>query len=145
MESKQDDSLLQMHLDYDGGHILHETTRWSRFLSIVGIIGVGFCVLVLGLAGSAIIALFSQYSPGIAAVGGALFMVLILLIVAIFGIAIFMLLRFSVLTRRGIDAQDQAVFAAGMRCLKIYFIINGVLAILGLLGNLLSITKLFHT
>ncbi|HWB90771.1 MAG TPA: hypothetical protein VG605_02925, partial [Puia sp.] len=58
---------------------------------------------------------------------------------------VFMLYRFSVLTRRGIERQDQVVFAEGMKCLKVYFIISGILALLGLLGNLLSLTKLFHS
>jgi hypothetical protein len=32
-----------------------------------------------------------------------------------------------------------------MKCLKLYFLISGIFAILGVLGNLYSLTKLFHS
>jgi hypothetical protein len=76
-------------------------------------------------------------------VGGALVVVLLLALVAAWGTAVFMLFRFSALTRRGITQQDQVVFAEAMKCLKIYFIITGILGVLSLLGNISSFVKLF--
>lgn len=148
METDQQESFLQMHLDYDGGHILHETVRWSRFLSIVGFVGLALLVLVFALAGTALLAAFSQLAPGIAALGGlggAIIFGIVLIIVAVCGFILYMLYRFSVLTRRGIERQDQAAFAEGMRCLKIYFVVNGIFALLGLVSNLSSLIKLFHS
>ena len=135
-----------MNLDYDGGNILRETVRWSRFLSIVGFIGLAIGLLVVALAGSTILAAFSSLAgiEGLEGLGGAIFIVAIVLFFAVFGFMVFMLYRFSVLTRRGIEQQNQAVFAEGMKCLKIYFLINGILSVLSLLSNLYSITKLFH-
>jgi len=52
MEETPQESFLEMHLDYDGGNILRETIRWSRFLSIVGMVGVGVLILALAVAGS---------------------------------------------------------------------------------------------
>jgi len=134
-----------MHVDYDGGNILHETVRWSRFLSIVGIIGLAICLLLLALAATALVGLFSSVLPGIEGLDGALLFAAILAILAIFGFVVFMLYRFSTLTRRAIDQQDQALFSEGMKCLKLYFIVSGILAIVGLLGNLYSLTKLFNS
>jgi hypothetical protein len=149
MENNQDDSFLQMNLDNDGGHILTQTVRWSRFLAIVGIVGISICLLALALAGSAILAAVSKLAPGLdalAGLGSAIVIVFVLVIFAIFGFVVYMLYRFSVLTRKAIEQQDQAMLAEGMRCLKIYFIATGIFAILGLLGNLLSvIIKLFHS
>lgn len=148
MDNNQSESLLQMHVDYDGGNILRETVRWSRFLSIVGIIGLSIFALVLLLAGSTLITAFSALAPGLeglASMGGVILIVACLLFFAVFGYIVFMLYRFSSLTRKAIDQQDQALFAEGMKCLKIYFILNGVIAILSLLFNLLSITKLFYS
>jgi hypothetical protein len=148
MENNQQESLLQMHVDYDAGNILRETVRWSRFLSIVGIVGLSVFALAFMLAGSALVAAFSKLAPGIEGLetmGGAILIVACLIVFAIFGYIVFMLYRFSTLTRKAIDQQDQALFNEGMKCLKIYFIINGVLAVLSLLGNLLSLTKLFHS
>jgi hypothetical protein len=147
MENNQQESFLQMHVDYDSGNILRETVRWSRFLSIVGIVGISICVLAFALAGSALLAAFATLSPsfeGLQSMGGVIVIVIMLVILAIVGYIVFMLYRFSVLTRRAIEQQDQALFAQGMRCLKMYFLITGVFAVLSLLGNLLSITKLFH-
>lgn len=147
MENNQEEALLQMHLDYDGGNILNETVRWSRFLSIVGIIGVVLCALAFALAGTAVIAAFSRFAPGLeqlGALGGAVLIVVALAIFVLAGSVVYMLYRFSVLTRRGIEQQDQAVFAQGMSCLRIYFVISGLFALLGLLGDLFTLTKLFH-
>ena len=148
METNQQESILQMHLDYDGGHILQDTVRWSRFLSIVGFIGLGIFTLVIALAGTALVALLSRFSPELAALGGlgaAIVIIFALVFVAIFGFTFYMLYRFSTLTRRAIQHQDQGTFAEGMKCLKIYFVISGIFGLLGLLTNLLSLTKLFHS
>ena len=148
MENNPQESLLQMNLDYDGGNILQETVRWSRFLSIVGIVGLSIALLAFALAGSALLALLPSFAPGIeglAVLGSAIVIAVVVAFFAVCGYVVFMLYRFSTLTRRGIERQDQASFAEGMKCLKIYFIISGILALLGLLGNLFSLTKLFHS
>ena len=136
-----------MHLDYDGGHILTETVRWSRFLAIVGIVGLSICLLAFALAGTVILAAFSKLAPGLdalAGLGSAIVITFVFVIFGVFGFVVYMLYRFSVLTRKAIDQQDQTMLAEGMRCLKIYFLTTGIFAILGLLGNLFTITKLFH-
>ncbi|MBS1661014.1 MAG: hypothetical protein JST68_08185 [Bacteroidetes bacterium] len=146
MENPQEQTLLQMNLDYDGGHILHQTVRWSRFLSIVGIVAVSLMVLVLGLAGTAMIAAVSTLAPSFASLAGmgtALLVLIVVLVFAAVGVMVFMLYRFSVLVRKGIDGQDQVAFTEGIKCLKIYFIIGGIFAILGLLANLTSLASLF--
>ena len=146
MDKLQEQSLLQMNLDYDGGHILHETVRWSRFLSIVGIIAISLMAVVFALAGTALAAALTTLAPsiaGLADLGTAIIILVLLAVFAILGFAVFMLYRFSILTRRGIDRQDQVAFTEGIKCLKIYFIISGISAILGLLGNLSSFINLF--
>lgn len=148
MENNHDDSFLQMQLDNDGSHILQQTVRWSRFLAIVGIVALLLCLLVLALAGSAIMAMVSTLAPafaGLVGMSGAIVIVFVLVAVAIGGYVVYMLFQFSTLTRKAIEHQDQALLAEGMKCLKVYFVISGVFAILGLLGNLFTITKLFHS
>jgi len=143
---ENDQSLIQMQLDYDGGHILHETVRWSRFLSIVGIVALCFCLLMFALVGTALLGVVSKLAPGIEELGGlaaGILIVVVLVFFAILGVLVYMLYRFSTLTRRGIDHQDQTAFAAGMKCLKTYFLVSGILGILGLLFNILSLAKLF--
>jgi hypothetical protein len=62
--------LLEMHLDYDGGNTLQEAVRWSKFLSIVGICGIGFLLLVIGIGTPIAIATYAQLIPeGIGLIG----------------------------------------------------------------------------
>ena len=133
--------LLDMHLDYDGWNVLRETVRWSRFLAIVGMVGLGLMLLLVPLAGPRIITLYSAVLPGIEDFAWLILFVF-LVIVAIAGLLVFMLYRFSILTRRGIETQDQAVFNRGLKGLKTYFLISGILALLSLLFNILSLTSL---
>jgi hypothetical protein len=134
--------LLEMHLDYDGGNVLRQAVRWSRFLAIVGMFGIGLLLLLVPFAGPQFITLYSTVLPGIEDFMGLILFVFVL-ILAIAGVLVFMLYRFSILTRRGIETQDQALFNRGLKGLKTYFLINGILALVSLLFNILSITSLF--
>jgi uncharacterized membrane protein len=134
----QQTELLGMNLDYDGGNTLQETVRWSKFLAIVGIIALGIYLLVLLVGGSYIAALFQQtYGlEGAGLVGLVIAGIIVVLAVLIF--VVVMLYRFSVLTRRGIETQDQAAFNRGLKSLKTYFLINGIFGILILLLTIVS-------
>ncbi|HTR30072.1 MAG TPA: hypothetical protein VMH27_12430 [Puia sp.] len=134
---------LEMHLDYDGGQTLQETVRWSKFLAIVGIIGLGIYLLAV-LVGSSFIAALVQQMYGLEGVGVlGLVIAFVVIILAILIFVVIMLYRFSTLTRRGIDTQDQATFNRGLRSLKTYFLINGIIAILYLLLTILSAVAAF--
>lgn len=145
MENEQQDSL-QMHLDYDGGNILKRAVRWSHFLGILGIVVMAILILVVALAGSVMVATFSKFAPGFESLAGAGGAIVIIIFVLLLGFCIYiayMLYRFSALTRKGIELQDQAAFAKGMECLKTYFVLAGVVCVLSLLSNLFSLTRLF--
>ena len=140
---KQQHGLLEMHLDYDGGNTLQETVRWSKFLAIVGIVGLGIYLIAV-LIGSAYIAALFQQAWGVEGGGiAALAIFFIVLILAILIFVVIMLYRFSVLTRRGIETQDQATFNRGLKSLKIYFVINGIFAVLYLLAIIYSSVRSF--
>jgi len=146
MENNQSDSFLQMHLDYDSGNILRETVRWSRFLSIAGIVALLFFLLVFVVGYSEVIGSLSRLNvamEGLAGLGGVIVTGVVVVCLAILGYTVYMLYRFSTLIRRGIELQDQAVFSEGMRCLKIYFIVGAVFSFIGLLGNVFSLAKFF--
>jgi hypothetical protein len=142
MEENTPESLLDMHLDYDGGNRLRETVRWSRFLSISGMICMGILILAMVIAGPKIIALYDESYPGVINFAVPIF-ILFLLFMGVLGFSVFMLYRFSIMTRKGIESQDQALFNRGLKGLKIYFLINGVLVILTLLFHFLTLSSLF--
>jgi hypothetical protein len=142
MEENTPESLLDMHLDYDGGNRLRETVRWSRFLSISGMVCIGLSTLALVVAGPKIIALYDESYPGLENFIVPI-IILFLLLMGVLGVSVFMLYRFSVMTRNSIERQDQGMFNRGLKGLKTYFLISGILAILGLLFNILTLTSLF--
>jgi hypothetical protein len=139
MEEAPQETLLSLNVDYDAGIVLRETARWTKFIAIVGIIGVVIMLLALALAGTYLINLYSQMFPGIHEFAGAIIFI-VFIVIAILGFMVFLLYRFSTLIKRGIETQDQSIFNRGLNSLKIYFIISGVFAILSLLSN---ISKLF--
>lgn len=140
---KQPTALLEMHLDYDGGNTLQEAVRWSKFLSIVGIVCLGIYLLLVLIGGSYIAALVQQaFGSESAALIGLVFLI-ILVVLAVLVFEVVMLYRFSVLTRKGIDMQDQASFNRGLKSLKIYFVINAIIGILYLLVTIFSTVVTF--
>ena len=146
MLKDEQQSLIQMDLDYDGGHILYETVRWSRFVSIVGIVALGLYLLLFALAGTEILAAVSRLAPGTDELGGTAKGILITVLLLCFGyvgLLVFMLYRFSTLTRRAIDHQDQATFARGIKCLTTYFMLYAIFGILMVLANCYSLIRAF--
>jgi len=146
MENNEKDSIFQFHLDYDGGNTLKEAVRWSSFCAIVFIVLLSLFVLLLLFVGSSIVATFSRFMPGIeglAGLGAAILIVACLVGVGIATVLVYMLYRFSTMTRKGIEHQDQLAFSEGMKSLKNYFLISGIIAVLGLLLNFINISRLF--
>jgi hypothetical protein len=141
MEETSQQPLIDLNVDYDTGNILKETTRWTKFISIVGIIGVAIILVALIFAGSVLTAMAGRLWPGMDALAGVLVFVIIL-VVAIAGFMVYLLYRFSTLVKKGIEMQDQQAFDSGLNALKIYFVISGVFALLSLLANFTNLLKL---
>jgi len=127
--------LLEMHLDYDGGNTLREAVRWSKFLSIVGIAGIGLLLVVGLIATPYVLNGYGQLTPESEGIIEVLLITLALYFSALIAAAI-LLLRFSRLTKKGMDQEDQHIFNRGLKSLKITFIILGILSCLSLLGLL---------
>ena len=141
MEENTQQPLIDLNVDYDAGNILRETTRWTKFISIVGIIGVALILLSLLFAGALITSLSARLLPGMEAFTGLIIFVIIV-VVAILGLMVSLLYRFSTLVKKGIETQDQETFNKGLNSLKIYFIISGVFALLSLLANFVNLFNL---
>jgi len=130
--------LLEMNLDYDGGHTLMEAVRWSKFLSIVGIVGMGLLLLVVLISTPFAMSGYGQLTPDSEGIVGVLLITLALYFGALVAAAI-VLLRFSRLTKKGIDHEDQLIFNRGLKSLKVTFIILGILSCLSLSALLFSL------
>lgn len=134
--------LLEMHLDYDGGNTLQEAVRWSKFLSIVGICGIGLLLLAVGIGTPVAIESYGQLMPDGAGIVGLVLVALVVYFLAL-GWAAIMLLRFSGLTRRGMETQDQKTFNRGLKSLKVFFIITCGAILLQLAANVYTLILQF--
>jgi hypothetical protein len=141
MEENSHEPLIDLEVDHDAANSLHETARWTKFISIVGLIGVGLLLLCLLFAGTMITTLTSRMMPGFEGYTGILIFAVIV-VVAILGLMVSLLYRFSTNIKKGIETHDQEAFNKGLNSLKTYFIISGVFAVLSLLANFGSLFKL---
>jgi hypothetical protein len=125
--------LLEMHLDYDGGNTLLEAVRWSKFLAIAGIAGIGLLLIAVIVYIPFALEGYGQLTPESANVIAILLITVAFYLAALVAAAI-ILLRFSRLTKRAMDRQDQLMFNRGLKSLKVTFIILGLLSSLSLAG-----------
>jgi hypothetical protein len=130
--------LLEMHLDYDGGVTLQEAVRWSKFLAITGIAGMGLLLIAVIVFAPFAMEGYGQLTPDSARVVGILLLI-VALYLAVLVTAAIILLRFSRLTKRGMNRQDQGMFNRGLKSLKVTFLILGLLSCLSLAAFILSL------
>ena len=137
MEQSSNESLFDLQLDHEAGSHFRESSKWAKFLSIVYFVAIGFFLLILLFAASAMVNAFQQYAPGFAGAGGFLIAIIVIAL-AIIAFTTFLLFRFAVLTKQGIERQDQVVFNQGLQALKNYFMVYGVLTMLSLIFSVIT-------
>jgi len=136
MESGNQPSLFSdLLVTHTMGNHIHDTTKWTRFIAIVFIVCIGLILLLAIVAGSTLIPTMEYAFPAFSSVMGNFLLVLGIIFFLVFGSLAFFLLRFALLTRRGLEIRNQTLFNEGLKSLKIYFIIYGVYSILTLLSN----------
>jgi hypothetical protein len=136
----QNQSILDLQVDQSASRSLWDAARWARFPSIVGFIGLGSLILCLLLLGKAITSALSEFALTTGLGQGYGFVVAILIVVAlIVGLLMYFLFRGATLIKRGIETKHQETFNNGLASLKAYFTTYGVFAILGVIGNLITL------
>ncbi|MFT4062108.1 MAG: hypothetical protein QM642_07100 [Edaphocola sp.] len=105
---------------------LLETTRWSKFLAILGIISVGLMIF-----GGFIVMAFGSFATAAAGMPGVgIGMGIGFLFVAFMYLyPIYCLFKFSSLTKTGIHTNDMATLAEGLRFQKNMYKFIGIVAI----------------
>jgi len=136
MESENQPPILSdLLVTHTMGDHLHDTTKWCRFLSIVGIVFLSIFLIMVIVAGTSVAPTMAIAIPGMGEVSNNLLILLAIVLIAVFGVLVFFLLRFSIYTRRGLEMRNQVLFNEGLKALKIYFIVYGVLGLLSVLAN----------
>jgi hypothetical protein len=127
-------SLLDLDVDPQVSRSFREASRWAKFIGIIWAICLGFIVLIAALGGAAFVDGFTSavesYESPIGDLIGRMFFVVMGLIVIVGGILLFFLFKFCSQTKAGLERQDQSLFNNGLKSLKNYFMIYGIIALL---------------
>lgn len=115
---------------------LIETSKWGKFLAIVGYIGMGFLVLVgLGMFfGMSILKEVADmpFNPGI-------FGIIYLIIAVVYYFPVTYLYRYSRTLREGIETGNAQKITTGFKNLKSLFKFTGIITIVFLAINILML------
>lgn len=131
-------NLFDLHIDGESSGFLSETSRWARFLSILGFIGVGFMVLfslfIIGLGNSNPLmkAGFKSAGYGNPAVLGITYLVMAMVSI----LPYLYLFQFANKMKAALRGDDQAALNSAFSSLKSCFKFVGVFTII-MLGFLL--------
>jgi hypothetical protein len=141
---------LDLQIDDAAGTYLKDTTKWTRIISIIFIVFASILLLcILAMLGfrAQIVDSYDRNGTALAfgTSGDVIFLILMLVFLLVIGmiiVFIYLLLRFSKLTKRGIDGNDLASLESGIASLKNYMIITGVFTSLSVLSGLFQFFKL---
>ena len=135
-----DQSILELQVDQTASKNLSEVSRWAKFLSITGFVFMGCMLIVFIAMRSQITSTLSQVIPGFAEVNSLGVLVAFFIISAgIVFLLMYFLFRGSILIKKGIETKSQDMFNNGLASLKAYFMMYGILAIIALISNFVSI------
>lgn len=132
--------ILGLQVDQTASKSLSDAARWAKFLSVTGFVFMGIMLILCLAMQSQIAAALSRVIPGFTNVES--FGVLITAVIVGVGIVyvlMYFLFRGSALIKKGIEAKNQEMFNRGLASLKAYFTMYGILAIVGLISNLVSV------
>jgi len=140
MEANTHLDIFENGLNEQSKAYLLETTRWTKFLAIVGFIGLGFLViaaLVIMTMGS----YFSGAIPGLSSIGGVLGSIgiglIYLIIAAFYFYPMYSLFKFSTKMKLGIRTNNQETITEAFRHQKNMYKFMGILMIIVLCFYLL--------
>ena len=134
MDYSTADTQSDLQLDPDIAEAFQSAARWARFIAIVLFIFIGFFVLILLFA----VAMNAGFNM-IADVDPGLQFGLLLLFLIPFTLLVIQLYRFAIRTREAIQRQDQELLNLGLRNLRTYLTVYGILSVLGAAGSFFKI------
>jgi hypothetical protein len=115
---------------------LIETSKWAKFLAIMGYIGIGF-LLLFGLVATVGLSLLGSYANMPFPMG--LFGLMYLVVAVIYYFPVTFLYRFSVRMRKGLASRDVDAVTSGFENLRMLYKFKGIVTIIVLALYLLAI------
>ncbi len=132
-------SLFELEVDHITSEELLDTSRWQKMFGIVVLTMIGLVLLVFLIAWNKIGALIDESLAGEDSQAAmAVIAAVLLLLAVVLGIMSWFLIRGAGRIKSALRMKDQLLFNNGLSDLKTFFIIYGVISIIGLLANLIS-------
>ena len=134
---------LGLQVDAEVTQYLKNSAKWSRFIAIIMFV-VCALLLVLGITKIKIVnTLLSRLTTNSYFVLGelddAVLIAIVLLLVALLAAIYILLFNFSVKIKRALATDNVAELNAGLRSLKVFFIITTVFAVMGLAKSIIDL------
>jgi hypothetical protein len=129
---RDEKSIFNLQVDEVAKSYLLETTKWTKFLTVVSLVMMGLVLLAFIFAGAAMSTVSSSYggAAGMGALGATGMIILFIFVFALYFYPIYAMLKFSNLTKAGILSADQQRFNEGLGYLKGAFKYMGILMII---------------
>ena len=136
----ENQSLFELEVDHATSEELLDSCRWQKMFGILLLTIIGLVILAFLIAWEKIWGLIDEAIVGEAGQAAmAVIVGVLLLVAAVFGGMAWFLLRGAGRIKSAIRIKDQLLFNNGLSDLKTFFIIYGVISIIELLGNLISL------
>lgn len=136
----ENQSLFELEVDHITSEELLDTSRWQKMFGIIILTIIGLVLIAFLVAWNKIAAVISEAITGESGQAAmAVIVGIILLVAAVLGTMSWFLIRGAGRVRTALRIKDQLLFNNGLGDLKTFFIIYGVIGILGLLSNLISL------
>lgn len=138
MEERKD--LFNFQIDHQGREELTDLSRWSKMqaVAVLCMIGLLFFTFLFAWRKLGLLVSLTSEQPGTDGLGFFLFVVFGI-VALIVGITMFFLIRASARIRMAVRTHDRGLLNNGLSDLRTYFAIFGVICILMLFFNLLSL------
>lgn len=131
--------LFELEVDPITSEELQDTSRWQKMFGVMILSGIGLVLLAFLLGWNKVAALVDETVAGEGSQAAMAVMVVIVLLVAlVLVIMAWFLIRGAGRIKAALQVKDQLLFNNGLGDLKTFFIIYGVISILGLLANLVA-------
>lgn len=136
----ENQSLFELEVDHITGEELLDTARWQKMFGNVMLIIIGLLLIAVLFAWNKIGALLDESLAGEnGQVAMTVIVAVVLLIAAVAGTMGWFIIRGANRIRAAIRQKDQLLFNSGLNDIRLFFIIYGVVSILSLLSNLVSL------
>lgn len=144
MEDLQHDHLTNMDLEIDNPvrQHLNEAAKWSKFISIVMFIASAL-ILVFGVLGGTVMSAIFQKAGSsfdiLGKFGGEILIVIVVFVALVVAVVYYFLYDFSLKIKTALISENTGSLNAGLKSLKLFFMITTIFAILSLLNEVIKL------